>query len=538
MPLTLSQRELDSLFPALIDVGFDGRIRRVGPSLRRVLGANAIGADLFDTFTFERPAGVATIERLINCHGLFHLRCRAHPELLLKGVTVLRTRRIVILASYALTFDGERTAPPLRFEDFSPTNSSLEGYYAAQLSRSLLEDVGKMAEEVESARAAAEAESRAKSDLIANISHEIRTPLNGVVAMSHQLRDANLDAATREKVDLIVDGADVLQRLVNDLIDLARIEAMRLDVANAPFQPADAVRAVVGLFGARAQEKGLTLAARIDPAADRWITGDATRLRQIVANLVSNAIKFTSEGGVLVDVRLVERGDAATLAIDVADTGVGIRAADAEQLFNRFTQFARDPTQARAGAGLGLFISRALAELMGGRLTAESIEGKGSLFRLRIPARACAAAPQIEPAETAALPRGFRVLVADDHPRNIRVMEIVLAEADAQVVTARNGLEALQQFEQGHFDLVLIDLEMPVMDGLTAIERIRAFERFSGRAPTSIVSVSAHAMGSAVKRALAAGADLCVSKPFTAASLFQAIASIRAAERPPAIRVA
>ena len=382
------------------------------------------------------------------------------------------------------------------------------------------------------AKAAAEAASRAKTDFLANMSHEIRTPLNGVIGLVDTLRRTELTPEQREMVDLIQLSGVTLERLVSDILDVSKIEAGQLAFETRQFDLGEALAAVIDLNHNRAAEKGLAFEERQGAGARGVFVGDSTRIGQIVGNLLSNAVKFTALGGVTVDwdVKGDEPGEG-VFTLAVTDTGVGFDAATGATLFQRFNQADSSITRRFGGTGLGLSICRSLAEMMGGTVEARSCPGEGSTFTLTLPLPRVVALDDYDglaaPSEPGPAPvympdRPLRILLAEDHPTNQRVVQLILAAAGADVVTVENGALAVEAARQSRFDVILMDMQMPVMDGLTATRAIRGVEFGGPRTP--IIMLSANAMAEHRYEALAAGADLHVAKPVTAASLLAGIA--------------
>ena len=382
------------------------------------------------------------------------------------------------------------------------------------------------------AKTAAEAASRAKSDFLANMSHEIRTPLNGVIGIVDTLRRTELTPEQREMVELIQGAGVTLERLVSDILDVSKIEAGQLDFESRQFDLGEALAGIIDLSHNQAAEKGLMFEERQGSGARGVFMGDSTRIGQIINNLLSNAVKFTSEGSVTVDwdVSGDEVGEG-VLTFIVSDTGVGFDAATGATLFQRFNQADTSITRRFGGTGLGLSICRALAELMGGVVEARSVPGEGSTFTLTLPLQRVVALEEYDglaaPVETGPVPlylpeRSLRVLLAEDHPTNQRVVQLILGSAGAEVVTVENGALAVEAVGRSRFDVILMDMQMPVMDGLTATRAIRMAELGGLRTP--IIMLSANAMAQHRYEALAAGADLHVAKPVTAASLLAGIA--------------
>jgi len=381
------------------------------------------------------------------------------------------------------------------------------------------------------ARDAAEAASRAKGEFLANMSHEIRTPLNGVTGVAQVLARSNLTPAQREMVQLIESSATTLERLLSDILDLSRVESGRVRIEAEPFDLAEAVRATAALSELRAREKGVTFSLDIAADALGAVVGDAGRLKQILFNLLGNAVKFTKTGGVSLTVSRDGSACPPVYSFEVRDTGVGFDPAFADRLFHRFEQEDGSITRQFGGSGLGLAISRDLAELMGGRLKAWSQPGEGSVFTLTLPLpRAdeehCVTQWEAAPAFLQEASRPLRVLLAEDHPTNQKVVQLMLATMDVELTCVDNGQEAVNAMSTGRFDLVLMDMQMPVMDGLSAIRLIRAREQATGQAATPVFTLSANAMHEHVEASISAGADRHLTKPITASVLLGAVAEI------------
>ncbi len=388
------------------------------------------------------------------------------------------------------------------------------------------------------AKAAAEAANTAKSEFLANMSHEIRTPLNGVIGIVDALSRTSLSPEQAEMVSLIRGSGTTLERLVSDILDVSKIEAGQLDLESRPFDLEEALEPL-GVMAARAEDKGLAFHVHRSPEARGRFVGDSTRIRQVLGNLLSNAIKFTAEGSVTVRIEAwPEDADAPAaahqLAITVEDTGVGFSAGHAARLFERFNQADGTITRRFGGTGLGLSICRALVTMMEGSIEARSTPGAGSRFRFVLPLCRAVSLAEHDAHEAVARPtalpvagRALRVLLAEDHPTNQRVVQLILGGQGAEVVTADDGAQAVAAFTSGAFDLVLMDMQMPVMDGLTATRAIRALEASTPDRPrTPIVMLSANAMTEHRADSLAAGADAHLAKPITAVSLLTGIQTV------------
>jgi PAS domain S-box-containing protein len=398
-------------------------------------------------------------------------------------------------------------------------------------------EVRQAEEALRTSAATADAANRAKSEFLANMSHEIRTPLNGVMGIASALARTSLSPHQAEMVELIETSAQTLEALLGDILDLARIESGHTELRAESFDLAASVNAAAGVFAAAAKAKGLGYCVAVDPDALGSYVGDAARLRQIISNLLGNAVKFTSQGAISLTVSAELGESTSKLQFDVRDTGIGFDAATKTRLFARFEQADGSITRRFGGTGLGLAISSSLARTMGGTLDATSECGKGAVFTLtlELPRSSGDAFIWAQTQETVAQPdrlTGFRVLVAEDHPTNRRVVELILGTLDLDLTCVENGAEAVEAARRDHFDLILMDMQMPVMDGLTAIRKIRESEGIKGGAPAAIYTLTANAMPEDVTASLAAGANGHLSKPIAASALIATVDAVSDGDHP------
>ena len=409
--------------------------------------------------------------------------------------------------------------------DFNDLLAEL-GAYDAHLKRAL--------QELTLAKDAAEEANVLKSQFLANMSHEVRTPLNGVLGMAQVMAMNPLSEAQKDRLDVIQKSGANLLSVLNDLLDLSKIEAGRMELEHAPFDIEEVASGAYSTFTSIANASGVSFSLVIAPeAAGRW-RGDSVRVRQVLYNLISNALKFTSEGQVQVRIDAAPSKTGKVLSISVADTGIGIAPEVLPRLFEKFIQADNTMTRRFGGTGLGLTICRHMVELMGGKITVDSKLGEGTVFHVRLPL------PWLGPiivipsppavSDTDESPdgglKGMRILAAEDNATNQLVLKTVLYSLGIEPVIVEDGHLALEVWSNERFDLILMDIQMPQMDGVAATREIRRREAESGAARTPIVALSANAMKHQVVEYVAAGMDSHLGKPIQIDKLYATLLAV------------
>ena len=384
-----------------------------------------------------------------------------------------------------------------------------------------LEENDRLRAEAQELAVSAQAASRAKTEFLATISHEIRTPLNGVLGMAHVMAQGEMPQAQAERLALIQSSARSLLDVVNDVLDISKIEAGKLELAPAAFSMERFVEGMSRLYGGLAQDRGLRFSLELDPSASGWRWGDEVRLRQVLSNLLSNAIKFTASGGIEVHICEVAGG----IEFRVIDTGPGVPLVHQARIFDKFVQGDGSSTRRANGTGLGLAICREVVSLMGGVIGLQSTPGQGATFSFNVPLPAVDAAAEAAEVEASeALNAGeVRVLIADDNPTNRLVLQTLLSHLGVASESVRNGVEAVEAWSQGRWDVILMDIHMPEMDGLDASRAIRRQEAESGRLRTPIVAVTASVLTHETEAYFGAGMDYVIAKPIEPQRLLEVL---------------
>ena len=494
---------IESNIDALMTTDPSGIITDVNKQMEALTGSTRdelIGAPFKDCFTDPDRAGAAI-------------------------KLVLSEKSVTDYELTARARDGTTTVVSYNATTFYDRNRTLQGVFAA--ARDVTEQK-RVELELNEARAVAESASQTKSDFLASMSHEIRTPMNAIMGIADLLAQTNLSAQQDKYVQIFRRAGDNLLNLINDILDLSKVEASQLELERTGFDLIEQTEIVMEMVAARAQEKGLALSCEIAGDVPNNVIGDPTRLRQVIMNLLGNAIKFTASG--TVELRVETDGDPSlprSLRFSVQDTGIGIPGETLPRVFERFTQADSSTTRRFGGSGLGLTISKRLVELMGGRIWVESIVESGSIFSFAVPLEV-----QTGETTTTAIAEGanlnlplapLRILLTEDSPDNCTITLAYLEGAPYTVDVAENGAVACEMFRVGNYDLVLMDRQMPVMDGLAATRNMRAWEELNGRSAVPILALTASALKGDREMCMAAGCTAFLTKPIRQAALLQAI---------------
>ena len=438
---------------------------------------------------------------------------------------VLSERKVTDYELTACARDGKQTVVSYNATTFYDRDRTLQGVFAA--ARDVTERK-RVEAELQQAKAMAETASQTKSDFLASMSHEIRTPMNAIIGIADLLAKTPLSPEQDKYVQIFRRAGDNLLHLINDILDLSKVEASQLELERTRFSLDDLLGKVIEMVAGRAEEKRLALVCEIAPEVPRNLIGDPTRLRQVLLNLLGNALKFTECGEVALRVTGGEDpSHSGVLRFTISDTGIGIPDEKLCAVFERFTQADSSTTRRYGGTGLGLTISKRLVELMGGRISVESGLGKGSIFSFAVPLGVWAGATRRATAPVGVGPElplpKLRILLVEDSPDNRTITVAYLRDTPYRVDIAENGAIALEKFTTGEYDLVLMDRQMPVMDGLAATRAIREWEQAIHRPPTPIIALTASALKGDQEKFVAAGCTAYLTKPIKQDVLLHAI---------------
>jgi len=532
--LTISSQEMQSLYEAL-RAASEGRVSAERDKLRAVLASLGAGVAQLDEAgrlvsmnpEGERILGCRTEELAGRCFLSWALRKEDAKEGGAEGAPGCSIEAVRVEDSLFRCRDGSLVDVSYAITPLETPSDTV----AAVLVFFDLTERRRMEQAVREAMEAAETASRAKSEFVANISHEIRTPLNAVIGMTSVLLGSDdLPVEQRDHVQTIRKSGEALLSLINEILDFSRLEAGRMPLEEHPFLLSERVAIAFELVAPEARRKGLRLRWEVGAGCPEVLVGDAARLQQILLNLLCNAVKFTPSGEVVLTVDFAaQEGEDAVLSFRVCDTGVGFPPDRIEELFSPFLQADASTSRRYGGSGLGLAISRRLVERMGGRISAEGHPDQGSIFTFTVRFRrgteadlASAALLTLEPAaRPAGAPESLRILLAEDNPLNQKVARLLLEKLGYSADLAANGLEVLAALERQDYDLVLMDVMMPELDGLEATRRI--VTRWPAERRPRIVALTASAMREDRERCLAAGMDEYLSKPIDLRALSETL---------------
>lgn len=512
----------DAAMDCIIFIHLDGRIVEFNPCAERTFGYDCdevVGKEMTDVLVPDRSRRRLR-ENLLGYSGEGKV-----------GSMLGRRLETPMMRKNGETFAAEMVTQPI------PLSTGAVGF--AVFIRDITQR--KMQEEaLRKAKEAAESANRAKGVFLANMSHEIRTPMNAIIGMTELTLDTPLTDEQREYLEMVLDSSNTLLALLNDILDLSKIESGRLEMESLPFDLRRWFEESTKSIAFRAKQKGLEFRSHIDPDVPEHLVGDCLHLHQVLLNLIGNAIKFTDSGSISVRIRR-KRGERqhVVLQFEVHDTGIGIPPEKCKSIFREFEQADNSTRRRFGGTGLGLAICQRLVELMQGTIGVKSVVDRGSVFHFTARFGLCdepaqvrreSAPPAAESTDSDQSPGPLKILLAEDSPINQRLAIGLLRRKGHQVVVVGNGEQAVQAFQKEPFDLVLMDVQMPEMDGFQATETIRAAEKPGSRVP--VIALTAHAMKGDRERCLKAGMDAYLAKPIRPAELYDLIASLAGKRRP------
>ena len=515
-----SADQLENLFPCYILTDPELVLRSVGRSLRKLLPDAVAGVPLVDCFKIERPRSGFDPVVAARRSSALQFKSMDGRVNLVGSVLEVPQGYLFCMAHSAMTAQKWGDLD-LSASDFSSADQSMAIGTSMGLQSVLMSEMKDLATNLARARDEALAANCAKSTFLSVMSHEIRTPLNGVLGMVHVLLKDAPTEQQRSRLEIVRESGDALLAILNDLLDISRIEAGKMTLEAIEFDIREVLSGAYAAFTAIANKSGLSFILDIEPAAGIYL-GDPTRVRQVAYNFLSNALKFTQEGRVVLSARRVDEG----LEISVLDTGIGIASDRLEGVFDPFVQADVSVNRHYGGTGLGLGISRDLAKLMGGSIRVESELGKGSTFtallqieRLRDATETLRMVNDDEPVASQEIVQSLRVLAAEDNLVNQLVLRTLMEQFGITLTVVENGKRAVEAWESQTWDIILMDMQMPVMGGVEASRFIREREQATGRAKTPIIAVTANAMTHHMSEYEAAGINGVVSKPIKADTL-------------------
>jgi two-component system, sensor histidine kinase len=529
--LFVARAELDLLFPAHVLLDPDGTIRAVGPSLSRLAAGDLIGRDVGQVFQVDLYQDAAAPDAR---PGTVTLTMERPHALRLRGTCLRREDEVWLLVGHQPQHDA---TTELVAEDFAPSDAAADLICTARETADRLKRSEALVHGLEEQKLAAEAACHAKSTFLATMSHEIRTPMNGVLGLASLLGKTELSTEQRELLDVIMISGQALMGILNDVLDLSKVESGSTEIECTDFRLQELLSGLEAMFRPQASKKGLDLI--IDMDAPPPLRGDPARIRQILVNLLSNAIKFTESGQVTLTAAFQTRTRrTGKLLLTVRDSGIGMAPIAIDRIFQPYVQADSSTTRRFGGTGLGLAIVRKLVDLLGGKIAIESRLGVGSVFRVELPVESArtAQAPAA-PAQTSLMPLpdlsagGHRVLLAEDNLTNQFLMKRFLDKLGVASHLAADGREVLLAWKDGAYDLILMDVEMPVLDGLEAAREIRRRESCQSARRIPIIGLSADASAEGARAALAAGMDAFMTKPISIEKLAAAIEQTLAPSR-------
>jgi two-component system, sensor histidine kinase len=526
LDLYLTAEEFAHLFPFHFAFGPELRIMRLGAALSRIYPQLQTGTALGEHFRIKRPHIAATFEEISQRQQqLFILQPLNEAPPLRGQMLLLSTQNVIVfLGAPWITSLQQLSKTALTLADFAIHDPVSDLLTLLQAQQTAIYETEQLAKKLASSRDKALTSSRLKSEFLATVSHEIRTPMNGVTGMTELLLETPLSDEQREFATSINDAAHALLTILNDILDYSKIEAGKLSLDIGPTSIIELVSGITSLLSPQASAKGLRLVTEIDPGIPPQIAADAGRLRQVLLNLIVNALKFTVEGGVTIRIELIaSEHELVRLRVAVIDTGIGIAEEDQQCLFLPFSQADGSITRRYGGTGLGLAISKSLIELMGGEIGCISMPGRGSTFWIAASFKPIAQPEQLPtPASAISLdsPSNRVILIVEDTLINQKLALKQLDRLGYSADTANNGHEAVEMFSANplRYSLVLMDCHMPGMDGYAATKEIRRIERGQGR-HTPIIAVTASAMQENYEACINAGMDDVLTKPTSIASL-------------------